>query len=425
MIDSVQISVKSGNGGRGAVSGRREKFIPYGGPDGGDGGNGGTVFIRGDAGVNTLLAFRYERRFEASSGRHGMGKQRHGAKGDDVEIVVPVGTEVWSDKRSALRLADLNEDGEIVDVAKGGKGGRGNVHFKTSTNQFPLLAEDGELGEDIELRLELKLLADVGIVGVPNAGKSSLLAAVSSAKPKIAEYPFTTLEPVLGVVDHRGDGFVMVDIPGLIEGAHSGVGLGDEFLRHVERTSVLIHVLDSTSENPVADYRKVRTELELFDERLLTRPEVVAINKMDIEGTGKICQDVQGELAGEVSAVRCISAAGRAGLSDLVGDVWSTLVEARRDSVKQVAASPRTDIPVLRPQSVDRPRPRVRKRGERYFVASKQAARVARAIDSQNWNARVQFYEYLRRLGVVSALEEAGIEPGDMFVVGKLDLEWE
>ncbi|MCI0438760.1 MAG: GTPase ObgE, partial [Chloroflexi bacterium] len=239
MIDQVFIHISSGKGGNGAISGRREKFVARGGPDGGDGGNGGSVYMLADQNVNTLQAFRYRRSFAAGNGGNGAGANRHGRNGDDIVISVPAGTQVWITDEPPRLLADLSEHGQRVLLASGGSGGRGNARFKSSTNQFPKLAEAGEDGEELDLRLELKLLADVGIIGVPNAGKSSLLSVVSAARPKVADYPFTTLEPVLGVVERHDKSFVMVDIPGLIEGAHKGVGLGHEFLRHVERTRVL------------------------------------------------------------------------------------------------------------------------------------------------------------------------------------------
>ena len=255
MIDRALIIVTGGNGGDGAVSGRREKFVAAGGPDGGDGGDGGSVFILCDGGLSTLSGFRYKLKFAATNGTTGSGRKKHGKDGVDVEIAVPEGTEVWDVGGTDRKLFDLTRQGQRVLVARGGRGGRGNVHFTTSTNRFPVLAEQGEEGERIEIRLELKLLADVGIIGVPNVGKSSLIRAVSAARPKVAGYPFTTLEPVLGVVEHKMRSFVMVDIPGLIEGAHSGKGLGDEFLRHVERTRILLHMLDGTAEEPVEDYK--------------------------------------------------------------------------------------------------------------------------------------------------------------------------
>lgn len=438
MIDEIVIKVVSGNGGNGSISGRREKFVPYGGPDGGDGGDGGDVYARCDQNVNTLLGFQYNRMCKAGNGSGGMGKKRHGKQGEDAEIVVPEGTELWN-RVTKVRIADLTVHAERLLIAKGGRGGRGNVHFTSSTNQFPLLAEEGDPGQEIELRLELKLLADVGIVGAPNAGKSSLLAAVSAARPKVADYPFTTLEPLLGVVEHGRDGFVMVDIPGLIEGAHTGVGLGDEFLRHIERTNVLVHVIDGSLDDPIEEYHRTRNEMRLFNKDLTNRPEIVALNKRDIPDVEVMFDLVKDELAKDAVAVHCISAVGRIGLEPLLHDVAETLSEVRekrevsesRSIVRDEGPTPVTvgstidEIPVLRPKPVDE-QTKVRKpRSGAYVVTLRSATRFASMVDLNNWNARLQFYEQLRRQGVIDALKEAGIEPGDTYVVGKHELEWE
>lgn len=433
MIDQVEIRVISGRGGNGAVSGRREKFVPHGGPDGGDGGDGGDIYARCDRNVSTLLGFRYNRVYKASNGGGGSGGKKYGKKGTDAEFAVPVGTEIWDD-RVGSRIVDLTVHGERVLVAQGGRGGRGNARFTSSTNQFPLLAEEGDPGQELRLRLELKLLADVGIIGAPNAGKSSLLAAVSAARPKVADYPFTTLEPVLGVVEHGNDGFVMVDIPGLIEGAHAGVGLGDEFLRHIERTRILIHVIDGNGSDPVEDYLRIRDELRLFDEALMTKPEIIAFNKLDIPGVDEAFELCRNELVGSAVTVRKISAAGRIGLDELLHDVAEALGAARegeqageRDvghGVERQEAGA-SDVPVLRPAPTDR-RPKIRQTAsDKYEVIHRPAMRFAGMVDLNNWGARVQFYDQLRRLGVIAALERAGIRPGDTYVVGKHELEWE
>ena len=336
MIDQVEIRVISGRGGNGTVSGRREKFVSHGGPDGGDGGDGGDIYARCDRNVSTLLGFRYNRIYKASNGGSGTGRKKHGKRGTDAEFVVPLGTEVW-DNRSGNRIADLTAHGERVLIAEGGRGGRGNARFTSSTNQYPLLAEEGDPGQELRLRLELKLLADVGIIGAPNAGKSSLLTAVSAARPKVADYPFTTLEPVLGVVEYENDGFVMVDIPGLIEGAHAGAGLGDEFLRHIERTRVLVHVIDGNGPDPVEDYVRIRDELRQFDEKLTTKPEIVAFNKLDIPGVDDAYELCKDELEVSAESVRSISAAGRLGLDELLYEVAGALsvVRERAEVVEQ------------------------------------------------------------------------------------------
>lgn len=281
-VDQARIYVKAGDGGNGCISFRREKYVPKGGPDGGNGGRGGNVVVRVDPHLRTLLDFRYRRHFRAPNGRHGEGSNRTGASGDDLVIRVPPGTQVYDDETGEL-LADLVEPGQEAVVARGGRGGRGNAAFATSTNQTPRVAEPGEKGEERWLRLELKLVADVGLVGFPNAGKSTLLARVSAAHPKIADYPFTTLHPNLGVV-RVGDyfSFVMADIPGLIEGAHEGKGLGHQFLRHIERTRVLLYLIESTSSDIKRDYHVLRHELEAYSPVLMQKPALVALTKIDL-----------------------------------------------------------------------------------------------------------------------------------------------
>ena len=270
----------SGAGGNGCVAFRREKFIEFGGPSGGDGGKGGDVIVEAVNGLNTLIDYRYQQHFKAKAGGNGMGKDRHGANGKDVVLKVPVGTQVYEEDGETL-LADLTEVGERVTLLTGGNGGFGNAHFKSSTNQAPRRANPGEPAEERTIRLRLKLIADAGIVGLPNAGKSTFLAAVSAAKPKIADYPFTTLHPQLGVFEIDGREFVMADLPGLIEGAHEGVGLGDRFLGHTERCRVLLHLIDGTVEDAGAAYRTVRGELEAYGQGLTDKPEIVALSKAD------------------------------------------------------------------------------------------------------------------------------------------------
>ena len=279
-LDEAKVYVRSGDGGNGCVSFRREKFIEFGGPNGGDGGKGGDVIVEAVDGLNTLIDYRYQQHFRAKSGRAGMGKDRHGASGDDIVLKVPAGTQVYEEDGKTL-LADLTQVGQRAVVARGGNGGFGNAHFKSSTNRAPRHANPGQPGEELTIRLRLKLIADAGIIGLPNAGKSTFLAAVSAAKPKIADYPFTTLHPQLGVVEIDGREFVLADIPGLIEDAHEGAGLGDRFLGHVERCRVLLHIVDGTIEDAGLAYRTVRAELEAYGQGLADKPEVVALNKAD------------------------------------------------------------------------------------------------------------------------------------------------
>ncbi len=279
-LDQAKIYLKSGDGGKGCVSFRREKYIEFGGPNGGDGGKGGSVYFVAVENLNTLIDFRYQQHFKAQNGQHGMGSEMSGAKGEDLIIKVPVGTEIVANDGETV-LADMVEPGQIYMAAKGGDGGRGNTRFKTSTNQAPRYAEPGWPGEEMWVWLRLKIIADVGLIGLPNAGKSTFLTAVTKARPKIADYPFTTLHPNLGVAWVDEKEIVLADIPGLIEGAHEGIGLGDRFLKHVERCSVFLHLIDATSENIVQDYKTIRKELELYERKLTEKPEVVALNKID------------------------------------------------------------------------------------------------------------------------------------------------
>src|SRR5512143_3882222 len=280
-LDQCKIYIRSGDGGAGAVSFRREKYIEYGGPDGGDGGRGGDVWIEAAEGLNTLIDYRYQQHFKAGTGEHGMGRNRHGADGADVVLKVPVGTQVLAQDKAEL-LADLDAPGARVRLLKGGNGGFGNTHFKGPVNQAPRFAMPGQEGEEAWVWLRLKLIADVGVVGLPNAGKSTFLAAVSAARPKIADYPFTTLSPNLGVVDlSPGERFVLADIPGLIEGASEGAGLGVKFLGHVERTAVLIHLVDGTQADVAGAYRTIRGELAAYGEGLEDKTELLALNKID------------------------------------------------------------------------------------------------------------------------------------------------
>ncbi len=286
-VDEVEIHVRAGDGGRGCVSFRREKFVPRGGPNGGDGGRGGSVSLEADEGLGTLLDFRYRRHYTAPRGGHGEGSDRHGANGGDLVLRVPVGTTV-RERDTGLLLGDLTADGERLDIARGGRGGRGNARFATSTHRAPRHAEPGEAGEERGLRLELRLLADVGVVGFPNAGKSTLVARLSAARPKIADYPFTTLVPTLGLVRLDVErSFVIADVPGLIPGASEGKGLGLRFLRHLERTRLLVHLLDldpATGRDPVEDWRTIQAELQAYSPELAARPQLLAANKIDLEG---------------------------------------------------------------------------------------------------------------------------------------------
>ena len=318
-IDEATITVRSGDGGRGCVSFRREKFVPRGGPDGGNGGNGGSVLLEVSPSLSTLLDFRYRNLFKAARGQHGMGKNMHGKGAQDRRIAVPPGT-VVTDADTGEVLADLTRPGETIRVAKGGRGGRGNTAFTSSVNQAPDQAEPGRPGQERRLRLELKLIAEIGLIGLPNAGKSTLLSRISRAHPKIADYPFTTLSPVLGVVSHRDEEIVVADLPGLIEGAHRGVGLGHRFLRHAERTEGLIHLLDASqdSDGIVAAYRTIRDEMEKFGPELAARPTLLAFTKMDLTGARENAERALEEIGHPAGEIHFISAATGEGIPPLL-----------------------------------------------------------------------------------------------------------
>lgn len=330
-VDEAEISVKAGDGGDGCVSFRREKYVPKGGPDGGDGGDGGSVALVADPNKDTLLDFSGRHHWRAKRGEGGMGKKMSGLSGDDLIIQVPPGTLVF-DAEHQLLLADLDAPEKRVIVAQGGKGGRGNWHFKSSSNQAPRYAEPGGEGQERRLRLELKLIADVGLVGMPNAGKSTLLRAISAARPKVADYPFTTLDPQLGIVQLDADRRVVVaDIPGLIEGAQHGAGLGHAFLRHIERTKIIVHLVDlypMDGSDPAENYRKIRAELEAFSPELAQKREIIAANKMDLATDNDALDRLRRELPGK--QILAISGASHQGLSNLLDLLWKILHEDQR-----------------------------------------------------------------------------------------------
>ena len=337
-LDEAKVYIRSGDGGNGCVSFRREKFIEFGGPNGGDGGKGGDVVAQAVDGLNTLIDYRYQQHFKAKNGRAGMGKDRHGASGDDVVMKVPAGTQIYEEDGETL-LADLTDVGQRVVLARGGNGGFGNSHFKSSTNRAPRHANPGQPGEERTIRLRLKLIADAGIVGLPNAGKSTLLAAVSAAKPKIADYPFTTLHPQLGVVESDGREFVLADIPGLIEGAHEGAGLGDRFLGHVERCRVLLHLVDGTGEHAGEAYKTVRAELDAYGEGLADKPEIVALNKADALTPEQLKQQTARLKRAAKRTPLVISAATGGGVPAAMRALQRVIDEARGDAQPPAAAA--------------------------------------------------------------------------------------
>jgi len=422
--DEARIYVKAGDGGDGCVAFRREKYVPYGGPAGGDGGKGGDVLLYVDAHLNTLYRFSRNRHFKAARGQHGRGKNQHGAAGAELRVPAPPGTVVY-DADSGDLLGDLTEPGQELLVARGGRGGRGNARFATSTNQAPRVAEHGEPGAERWLRLELKLLADVGVVGMPNAGKSTLLAAVTAARPKIAPYPFTTLQPNLGVVvlDPETE-FVLADIPGLIEGASQGKGLGHEFLRHIERTRVLIHLLDGLSADPLADFAAINRELAAFGHGLAHKPQLVALNKMDEPQVRARWPEVKAALEAQGHPALAISALAREGTRELLYRAAQTLAELPEEEFP--AHEDEELLPVFRPGE-----------DEGTFTIEQEwedggwrvsGVRVERMAAMTVWNldeAVRRFQRTLERMGVTAALEEAGVQPGDTVRIGERELVWE
>jgi GTP-binding protein len=414
--DEARIFVKSGAGGDGRVYFRREKYVPFGGPSGGDGGKGGAVILVVNAHLNTLSKFQYKTEFKAKSGAHGEMNNRTGASADDLEIEVPAGT-VVRDAESGTLLADLVEPGQRVVVARGGRGGRGNTHFKSSTNQAPRVAEKGEPGEDRWLLLELKVIADVGIVGVPNAGKSTLLSVVTAARPKIANYPFTTLTPNLGVAYIDDRELVLADIPGLVEGAHEGVGLGHSFLRHIQRTKVLIHLLDGAGEDPIGDFVQINTELALFDPHLTQKPQLVALNKIELPEAQARWDEVRAFVEKRGFTIMPISAVTRQGVQDLLNRVLRTL----SDLPEQPAAE---ETPVFRPEQ-DEAEFRIVRENEAYRVVGKRIERAAAMTYWEYDEAVVRFHRILSALGIAEALRDAGVQPHDTVLIGPYELEWE
>lgn len=416
-IDSVVISVASGKGGDGMVHMHREKFRPRGGPDGGDGGRGGDVIFKVNKTLNTLNRFHFNQIFSADAGKNGGPSNRSGRSAKNLVIEVPPGTIVYNDETAEL-IGDLVEEDQTLVVAKGGRGGRGNQHFATSRNQMPLTAERGEPGEEFTLRLELKLIADVGLVGLPNAGKSSILAATTNATPKIAAYPFTTLEPNLGVVQLNLDTtMVLADIPGLIEGASEGVGLGYEFLRHVQRTRLLIHVLDGLSDDPYLDFETINSELDMFDERLGALPQIVVLNKMDLPMVAEKLPTLSKRFAEEGIELMPISAVSHMNLKELMWKAWHQLQELPVEAVEQ-------SLPVYRSEE-DPDAFEVEKTDEGYIVTGKRIERAAAMTFFDQPGSVRRFQRFMAGIGVDKALREAGIQEGESVFIGDWELAWQ
>jgi GTP-binding protein len=421
-LDRVKIWVSAGAGGDGAATFRQEAHVPRGGPDGGDGGRGGSVHLRVDAGQTTLRDFRYRHHFRATSGGRGTRSRRHGAAGEDLFLDVPPGTAVYDDDSDAL-LADLVRPGQTAIIGRGGRGGLGNTHFKTSTHQAPKHAQKGEPGEERWLRLELRLIADIGLVGLPNAGKSTLLAALTAATPKIADYPFTTLEPNLGVMDLGDEDErrpTIADVPGLIEGASSGAGLGHAFLRHVERTRVLVHVVDGSGRDPEWDHGVIRDELEAHDPALLEKPMLVVFNKLDVPAAQEgwpAFRQARERASQDAIAVSAITGEGIPALRERL----ATLLP----SLDDLGAPPEpAGVVVHRPEGMSDGFVVDREDGA-FRVRGKRIERIAAQTNFEVEESAERFQRDLARLGIDAELRRAGIAPGDLVRIGASELEWE
>ncbi|MFA7573167.1 MAG: GTPase ObgE [Lutispora sp.] len=421
-IDKVKIYIKAGDGGDGKISFRREKYIPNGGPDGGDGGNGGSVIFIADSSMRTLMDFRYKRKHIAESGQTGGAKNCYGKSGENLYIKVPVGT-VIIDGESKRALGDLRHEDQELMVAKGGRGGKGNAQFATSTRQTPRFAQPGEKGEEMEIEMELKLIADVGLVGFPNVGKSTLLSVVSAATPKIANYHFTTLSPNLGVVELDSErNFVMADIPGLIEGAHEGVGLGHDFLRHIERTKVIIHVLDvsgTEGRDPIEDFRKINNELRLYSEKLASKPQVVACNKMDIPDSEKNFERVRLFLPSEGYDIFPVSGATKMGIKPMLDRVYNILetMEGEEEIVE-------VDKDLLYHKYTDKKDFEIRIENDIYVISGPLAERLLASVNMDDSDSVKYFQRVIRKRGIIDELKSMGINDGDTVKMGSIEFEY-
>jgi len=416
-VDRVQVTLKAGDGGNGIVSFRREKFVDKGGPDGGDGGDGGDVVLIASRNQNTLAAFRYQKLVKASNGKPGTERKRHGKSADSLEVPVPVGTVVLSEESEIL--ADLTQDGQRVLIAKGGKGGFGNAHFKSSTRQAPQVAEKGEKGQQIDGILELKMIADVGIVGLPNAGKSTLLSVISNAKPEIANYPFTTLTPNLGVVDiYNKTSLLFADIPGLIEGASVGRGLGDEFLRHIERTSVLIHLIDAYSENTSEAYKTILKELADYKVDLSKKPQVVALTKIEGIEKKQIKKHlaVLKKIAPRGTPVLAISSPSGEGIKELLRVIQKRVLTENKKAAKEAELA--EELPVIGLRGDDESW-QVAKNGNKFLVTGKKIERFANRTDFNDYYGLQRLRDIMGKMGIMKELERQGIEPGQKIIIGQ------
>jgi GTP-binding protein len=417
--DQVEIQVRSGKGGDGMVHFRREKFIPMGGPDGGDGGKGGDVIFEVKTTLNTLSSFRQNQKFKAEDGIRGGPSQMSGRAGKDLVIYVPPGTVLYNAETGEI-IGDLTQPKQRLLICKGGRGGRGNQHFATSRNQAPRTAEKGAPAEEKRLKLELKLIADIGLIGVPNAGKSTLLSALTNAKPKIAPYPFTTLEPNLGVAHIDDDATVILaDIPGLIEGASHGAGLGHDFLRHIQRTRVLIHLLDGLSEDAVADYSQINSELALFDPNLAKKPQLVALNKIDQPEVQERLAEMQKKFKKKKVDLLTISALARTNTRELLVKAYQVLQAT--PPLEEFEAP----MPVYRPKEDPREFVVTREGANGWRISGSAIERAAAMTHWEHDGSVRRFQKIMATLGVEEALRKAGVEEGDTVAIGEFELEWQ
>ena len=419
--DYVRIIAKAGNGGNGAISFRREKYVAAGGPDGGDGGKGGDVYFEVDPDSNTLIDFRYNKKFKAENGKNGEGSNKYGRSGEDLYIKVPIGT-IIRDAKDNRVLADLSTKGQKELILAGGRGGKGNSHFATSTRQAPRFAQDGEKGEEKELILELKLLADVGLIGFPNVGKSTFLSMTTSATPKIADYHFTTLEPNLGVVKTEyGESFVIADIPGIIEGASEGTGLGLQFLRHIERTRLLLHVIDvsgSEGRNPTEDFYKINTELKKYSEKLSKRKQIIVANKVDVLQDEKLYTELENVAKENNMEIFKISAATGEGVSELINHVSQVLKNLPKENLIEVE-----DRKVYSLE--DKDSYTITKEDGMFVIRGEAVEKIMRRVNIADNESLYYFQKSLANLGVNEKLKSMGIQEGDIVKIDEYELEWE
>ncbi len=420
MFDRVKIWVKSGKGGNGTVSFRREKFVPLGGPDGGDGGKGGDVILKVNKNEASLKKYYFKREYLAQDGKPGQSRKKHGKSGKTITLTIPPGTVVTdiSDPGNSYEIADMNKTGDQLLVAKGGRGGSGNVHFTSSTNQTPKLASKGEEAEERTLLLELKMIADAGIIGLPNAGKSSLLVASSQAKPKVASYPFTTLEPNLGIVERGPSAFIMADIPGLINGAAEGKGLGHEFLRHIVRTKLLVHLVDGSSADPIADFELVNRELELYDRSLVRKKQLVVINKVDLPEAREKLSEIIRIFARKGYSPDFISALTGEGVEGLLNKIS-----------RQLAKEPLPEIAETAGSKVFKPEPAkaglvITQQKDGFEIKDPGLERIIEGSQVGDSEVRRQIWRLVKNKGGFKLLEKAGVKPGDVIRLGSFEWRW-